>query len=292
MYKLVAVDLDGTMLNSYGEVTEKTKKSIKKAMSKGVEVVIASGRPIESIKNIAKEIGSKNYFIAGNGTILYDIKNEKIIYENYIKMQKILEIISICEKNDIYYNIYTDKEIITPRLQYNVLYYYKENNGRDEKKQTKISIIENIYEYIKNEGEKRNIKYLKMTICDKDPIIFKNCIKKIKKIKGIEILDISHMANKKIRQGNKTVKIEYCYTEIVAKNVDKWAAVKYLIEKLNIKQDEVIAIGDNFNDKKMIENAGLGIVMQGSTPQVVEVADYVTADNNSDGVGKALDKFL
>ena len=61
---------------------------------------------------------------------------------------------------------------------------------------------------------------------------------------------------------------------------------------MNIKREEVIAIGDNFNDKKMIENAGLGIVMKGSTPKVVEVADYITDDNNSDGVGKALEKFI
>ena len=79
MYKLVAIDLDGTMLNSYGIVTEKTKETIKKAQDKGVEVIIASGRPIDSIKTIAKEINSKNYFISGNGAILYDIKNNEII---------------------------------------------------------------------------------------------------------------------------------------------------------------------------------------------------------------------
>ena len=78
----------------------------------------------------------------------------------------------------------------------------------------------------------------------------------------------------------------------MAKNVDKWETVKLLMEKMNIKREEVIAIGDNFNDKKMIENAGLGIVMKGSTPKVVEVADYITDDNNSDGVGKALEKFI
>lgn len=73
MYKLVTVDLDGTLLNSYGEVTENTKEKIKKTQEKGVEIMIASGRPIDSIKTIAEEINSKKYFIAGNGAIIYAI---------------------------------------------------------------------------------------------------------------------------------------------------------------------------------------------------------------------------
>ena len=74
MYKLIAVDLDGTMLNKYGTVTEETKKTIKQTIEQGTDVIIASGRPIDSIKEIAKEIESNNYFIAGNGALIYDIK--------------------------------------------------------------------------------------------------------------------------------------------------------------------------------------------------------------------------
>ena len=77
MYKLIAVDLDGTMLNKYGTVTEETKKTIKQTIEQGTDVIIASGRPIDSIKEIAKEIESNNYFIAGNGALIYDIKKDK-----------------------------------------------------------------------------------------------------------------------------------------------------------------------------------------------------------------------
>ena len=105
MYQLVAIDLDGTMLNSYGMVTENTKNTIKKVIENGAEVMIASGRPIDSIKAIAKEIGSENYFIAGNGALIYDIKNDKIIYEKYMSKSKVLEIIKICEENSISYNV-------------------------------------------------------------------------------------------------------------------------------------------------------------------------------------------
>ena len=105
MYKLVAVDLDGTMLNSYGYITENTKNTIKKIIESGVEIIIASGRPLDSIKNIAKEIGSESYFIAGNGALIYDIKKDEIIYEKYMSKQKVLEIIKICEENSITYNV-------------------------------------------------------------------------------------------------------------------------------------------------------------------------------------------
>ena len=263
MYKLIAVDLDGTLLNSYGIVTENTKKMIKECINSGVETIIASGRPIDSIKTIAKEIGSEKYFIAGNGAIVYDIKEEKIIYEKFIPKEKILEIIKICEENSITYNLYTETTIIAKALKYNVLYYYKENLKKEENKKTKINIIENIYEYVK---KSENEKYLKITICDENKTIFDSIIRKLKKISDIEILDVSHMSRKIIKQGTKEISVEYYYTEISQKNVDKWYALEYLINLLNIKREEVIAIGDNINDKKMVENAGLGIVMEGATP--------------------------
>ena len=137
MYKLIAIDLDGTMLNSYGIITENTKEMIQKVYNKGVEIVIASGRNVNSIKNIAQELGCINYFIAGNGAILYDMKKENILYEKNLSKEKILEIIKICEENSIFYTVYTKKEIITKSLKYNVLYYYKENFKKEEDKKTR-----------------------------------------------------------------------------------------------------------------------------------------------------------
>lgn len=288
MYKFVGVDLDGTLLNGYGIVTENTKKTIENVMKKGIDVIIASGRPIDSIKTIAKEIKSEKYFIAGNGALIYDIKKDEIIYEQYMNKKKVLEIIKLCEENSIAYNVYTDKTILATALKYNVLYYHKENLKKAENKKTNISIVSNMYEYVKNMKEE---KFLKITICDENQTVFNSIMKKLRKIDGIEVLDVSHMSRKVIRQGTEDVPIEYYYTEISLKDVDKWNAIEYLIQKLNIKKEEVIAIGDNINDKKMIENAGLGIAPKGSTPIVTEIADYITDSNNNEGVAKALEKF-
>ena len=284
MYKLAAIDLDGTMLNQYGVITEKTKEAIQKAQQKGIEVIIASGRPIDSIKTIAKEIKSEKYFISGNGAIIYDITNDEIIYENTLKKQKVLEIVKICEENSIYYNIYTEKEIVAKSLQCNVLYYHKENVFKTEDEKTHINLVENIYDYIANRDE----KIVKITICDNNQTIFNSIMRKLKEISEIEILEVSHMSRKMIRQGTEEIPIEYFYTEISSKNVDKWNAIEVLKEKMNIKTEEIVAIGDNLNDKMMIENAGVGIAMGQSHPAVKEVANQVVATNVEDGVAEAL----
>lgn len=288
MYKLVVIDLDGTMLNQYGYINENTKNILKMVQDKGIEIVIASGRPIDSTKNFAKEINCKNYFVSGNGAIIYDIAKDEIIYENTLKKSKVLDIIKICEENSIFYNIYTEKEIITKNLQYNVLYYNKENVNKDELEKTQINIVENIYDYI----FERNEKIIKITICDENKSIFNAILRKLKEIDEIEVLDVSHMSKKTIKNGVDEVNVEYYYTEISAENVDKWYAIEFLKNKMQINNEEIIAIGDNINDKKMIENSGLGIAMGQSTPVVKEIANYITKSNLEDGVAEALNKIV
>ena len=288
MYKLSAIDLDGTMLNKYGIITQNTKDVIKKVQEKGIEVIIASGRTINSVKNFSKEINSENYFISGNGAITYDIKNDKILYENVLSKNKAQQVIKICEENSIYYSVYTENGIITKNLNYNTLYYYKENLNKEEKEKTHINIVQDVYNYIEEKDE----KILKIMICDNNQLVFKSILKKIKEITDIEILDVSHMSRKLIKQGTEEIALEYFYTEITSKNVDKWNALEMLIEMLNITKDEVITIGDNANDVKMIQNAGLGVAMGESAPYIKEQANIVTESNDNDGVAKILQQYL
>lgn len=290
MYKLIAIDLDGTLLNSNGILSNETKKILQEINEKDIKIVLASGRMIDSIKTISKEIGELEYLIAGNGSIVYDIKKEQILYKNLLRKEKVLEVIKICEENSIYYNIYTERELLAPSLKYNVLYYNNENANREEKDRTKINIIDNMYEYIK-ETERED--FLKITICDEDKMIFNSIIRKIKNIKDVDVLDVEHMSRKNIVQGTEVIEMSYSYTEVSAQNVDKWEAIKYILEKDNIKQEEVIAIGDNINDKKMIENAGLGIAMKGSTEEITKIANKITEEtNDSDGVAKILKRII
>ena len=288
MYKLVAIDLDGTMLNQYGIITEKTKKAISKAQEKGVEVMIASGRAITSVKRFSKEINSNKYFISGNGAITYDIKNNKILYENILSKTKAVKIIKICEENSIYYNVYTENGIIAKNLSYNTLYYYKDNLTKPDENRTHINIVENVYDYF----EQREEKILKIMICDEHKTVFNSIVRKLKELSEIEVLEVSHMSRKIIKQGTDEIALEYFYTEVSAKDVDKWNALEEIIGLMNISKEEVVTIGDNANDLKMITNAGLGVAMGESAPYVKQSADIIAPTNDEDGVAIILNKIF
>ena len=289
MYKLVAIDLDGTLLNSFGEVTENTKKALLDAKNQGVEIVLASGRPISSTKSLAIELGVDNYIISGNGAVVYDIKNEQAIYDKFLTKEQVLEVADICEENSIFYNIYTEEEVITKSLSYNVLFYHKENIKKIEEKRTHINVVQDVRKYIEESGKD---KFLKITVCDESKTIFNGIIRKLKEIGNIDILNIEHMSRKKFKIGTEEVSIEYHYTEITNENVNKWTAIEYLINKLNIDKKDVVAIGDNINDKEMIENSGLGIVMGNSNPLMKEIGNVIVSDNNSEGVLEAFNKYI
>ena len=285
MYKLIAIDLDGTLLNSYGQISEKNRLALKQVQKNGTEIVLSSGRSTNSVKNIANDIGNNKYIICGNGSLIYDLQKEEIIYDKFIEKKKALQIINICEQNSIYYNVYTENMVIAKTLNNNVMFYHQENANKPDSKKTKINLVPNIYEYVEN-LENENI--LKFTISDSSSIIFNSIIRKLREIRNIDVLDVAHMSRKIIKSGTEEVSLEYYYTEITSKDVDKWNAIEWLAKELDIKKEEIMAIGDNVNDKMMIENAGLGVAMGNSAPYIKEIADKVVTSNNEDGVAEAI----
>jgi hypothetical protein len=288
-YKLLAIDLDGTLLNSYGEISDENKIALKKAQEAGIEIVLASGRVPMSIKKYADEINSKKYLIAGNGTLLVDIKNDDIIYDNFIPKEKALEIIKICQENSVFCNIYTQKSIITKSLNYNIQYYYYENSRKSEEQRTNINVVNDLYKHIK---EVNTSPISKINICDENRTIFNSIINKLKNIRNINILEIEHMSRKVIKTGTEYTDIQYYYTEITNQNADKWEAIKELMKIMNISKEQIIAIGDNINDKLMIENAGLGIIMGDSALSIQNMKNLVTKNNNSNGVAYAINNYI
>ncbi len=288
MYKLIAMDIDGTLLNSYGEVSLKNKEAIELALKKNIEVVLTSGRMPKAILPIANEIKADKYIISGNGAAIYDVQNDKIIYNSYLTKKKVLEIIDICEKNSMFYNVYTNDVILTKSLSYNILFYHNENKRNPEDKKIKINIVNDIYKYVK-EYEKED--FLKVTICDNDEFVFKSIMNKIKNIRNVDILEVAHMSKKIIKHGSEEHEIAYYYTEITNRNVNKWTALEMLLKKLKIEKEELITIGDNVNDKEMIENAGLGIVTGNASPEMKKIANKIVSSNNENGVAEAIIKY-
>lgn len=289
MYKLITIDIDGTLLDSKGNISENIKSTLQKAKEKGTEVVLTSGRPIKSTLSIANDLKIDNYIISGNGSVLLDVKNNDFIFEGFLDKEKVFEIAEFCEKNSIYYNIYTTDEIVCNQIKYNTIFYHTENIYKPANKRTDINLVENTLKYIKNLEDP---KFLKITIADESEKIFGNIVRKLKEKYDLSILDTSYMSRKIIRQGSFNIEINYFYTEITNKNINKWRAIEALIDKLKISEEEVMGIGDNFNDIEMIENSGLGVAMGNSADEIKKVADFVTEDNNNDGVSIAISKFL
>lgn len=219
--------------------------------------------------------------------MIYDFQEDKLIYNKFLSQKKVLQLIEICEENSIYYSVYTQDSIITKNLNYNVLFYHQENANKPDSKKTQIHIVDNIYDYVANREES---DYIKVTICDDNNIIFQSIIKKLRTVKEIDVLDVGHMSRKVIKSGTEEFKIEYFYTEVSCRNVDKWTAISYLINQLGINKEEVIAIGDNINDQTMLENAGLSVAMSNSAPYIQKMAKMVTTSNNEDGVAKIIEE--
>lgn len=289
MYKLIVVDLDGTLLNSRGELSAENENALKKAKNKGIKIAICSGRILPSIKNICLERGIGDYLISGNGSQIYDVQKNEIIYENCMDINMALKLVKFCEENSIYYSISAENSIIASSLSYNILAYNNENYGKLDENKTKINLTQNIYEYIK---EYSGNKFIKFTICDSNKIILDKVIKKLKEIKGIEVIEFPHMSTKNIKNGNENMDITYYYAEIIKANANKWETTKYLADMLNIDYKKIVSFGDNINDKELIQNSGLGIAMKNGSDYVKDIADKVTLKNDENGVAEAIDEIL
>lgn len=288
MYKFVAIDIDGTLLNSNGELTHRCVETIRRVVNNGVKVVLTSGRVTDSVRVIANKLNVEQYMICDNGASIYDFKEEKNIMANYIDKETVLNILDTCIENNIYYMIFTPKEIIVKDLKHMALAFYKQrHNCNDEA--TGISQIKYAgREYV----EKLEDKFIRIIVCDQDRAIYNSIVSKLASYDSVELMSAPHVSNKIIRESDREYLISYSYAELLPKNTNKWNAIKFLIDKFGIKQEEVIAIGDNFNDLEMIKNAGLGVAMNNGSPVAKEIARVVAPSNDQDGVAIVLEHYV
>lgn len=283
MYKLIAIDIDGTLLNSKSELTENTIEVLKKASEKGIYIVLTSGRMTSVIKEFCKKIGADKFLIAENGASIVDLQTDELIYKNYISKKVVLDIVDMCEENNIYYMIYTNRELIVKNLKHMALFFYKQNYNPNARLETHIANREYI--------ELLEDHFTKIMICDEDRAIYNSIVNKLRKNSNVDVMDIPHISTKVLNIGTEEKVISYSYADIAAKDTNKWSAIEYLITMLGIKSDEVIAIGDNINDMQMIKKAGLGVAMTNGSPAVREIADEIAPSNDEDGVAYIVKKY-
>lgn len=284
MYKLVAIDIDGTLLNSKGEMTDRTKQVLRKASEQGIYIVLTSGRLTDTVEKFCNEIGADKYLIAENGASIINLQTKELEFSKYISKDVVNKVLDICDENNIYYMVYTNKELIVKNIKHMAMFFYKQNYNPNARIKTIVSGRDYINAVTDN--------FTKLMICDEDRAIYNNIVAKLSKIPEIDVLPVPHISNKQLELDGKETVLEYSYADISAKGTNKWTAIKELMTKLGISENEVIAIGDNINDIKMIENAGLGVAMKNGSPHVRALADVVAPSNNEDGVAYIVEKYV
>ena len=278
MIKLLASDIDGTIIDKDNKISPYNIEAIKKLNTTNVEFTLCTEKTYFMIKDFCKQVNA-SYGIFGNGTQIIDLKTGKEIIRNSLKQYDIETCIDIANKNNLYVHIYTDNKIIS---QGN-LKYMAYRNYKLYKENITFSVVEDLKQYIKL----NNPSILKLIISGKSNL---NTVKQ-------EILLNQNLSVMQIKKYNeykdKIINEEYEYLDIVPKAINKYNSLKQLCNYLNITENEIMAIGDNINDIDMIENAAIGVAIGGSYQEVLKKASYVTKNSAKDGgFAEAVYKFI
>ncbi len=266
-YKLVAIDMDGTLLNRTNQVSERTKKSIELAKEKGVHIILSTGRILKSALYYSETLGLKNPIIASNGAIIVD-EASKIIFNKPIESNLVENIVNMARKNNIYYHFYDEVNFYSHVIDEEVLRFYNEGNSG-----MKIDI--RLFDDIKEITQSKDINVYKFLFIDDN----KDKLHKFR----MELDELENITTSSSWANN---------IEAMSKNVSKGEALKELCHRLNVKSSEVIAIGDSENDLSMLKFAGLGVSMGNGDEKIKLKADYITDTNDKDGVAKVIENFV
>jgi len=264
-YKLIASDMDGTLVDDDSKLSERTKAAIIKAVDAGVLFVAATGRPFSNV-NIVNELYDADMpCIVFNGAASYMSKSEKLLFERFLDYDLATEAFEIGQKKGVAQIMWTG-----PRLW--------ANRRCDETNQ---------YEAI--------CKDLTMTIVE-DLATIKDEVEGVSKVLWIDHPDnIKRMSvEMKAHFGDKL----NCFSsmshflEFVSKDASKGSALAEIGRLYGIDRSEMIAVGDAYNDVCMLEYAGLGVAVDNAPDDIKEICDYVTSSNNDDGVAEVIEKFV
>lgn len=267
MYKLIALDIDGTLLNTNKEVTIEVFEAIQNAKEQGVKVVLSTGRPLPGVKPLLDKLQLNNtgdYVVCFNGAVVQDIGNEAVVSKLEMSVDDFKYINNIAKENNLHIHINTPDAVLTPN----------ENVGQYTLLEADLNKIP--YKYIPENEINDSVTFCKIMIID-EPDLLEELLPKLPK----EAYDKYTI-----------VRSAPFFLEFLNKDANKGTGMEKLCKELNITADEVIAVGDEENDRHMIEFAGLGVAMGNARDSIKEIADYITDTNDNHGVAKVIDKFI
>ncbi|MBB6696727.1 Cof-type HAD-IIB family hydrolase [Clostridium algidicarnis] len=271
-YKMICTDMDGTLLNTNKEISDKTKEAIKRADEMGVHVVLSTGRMFNSANYYASMIDIKTPIISANGAFIRDRSKEDVIYKNVLGKENCKILLEILKRHKIHGHFHTPSALFSDKLVFSAKIYDDMNKDLPEDNKIEINIIKDNWDEVFEKNEESIVKCIGI---DEDVEKVKRAKIDMLKVKGIEV--VSSYENN---------------FEIMTKGVSKGRGVEILAAYYNIKPEEIICIGDNENDLSMIKFAGLGVAMGNAPSNIKEEADYVTDTNDNDGVAKVIEKFI
>ena len=266
MYKAIFIDLDGTLIRKDHSLSQLTIHTIAKAKEKGYLVVLVSARPLSGMLPIATQLDLAEGPLASlNGA--YISINQQILLDVGIPAsltRRIHDLLLPFDPTVIYYH---QDQWFCDHKDYYTDY---------EQRITHIPVTIEPFEKTISSWEKQGTGPNKLLVVTGED-----------RMADLRAHLSTHLGEELTLANSKTI-----YLEVMARAASKLQAIRWMIDRFGIAQSEVIAIGDNYNDREMIEFAGCGIAM-GNAPEAIRaVADYVTTSNNEDGVARALIKIL
>lgn len=269
--KLVAMDLDHTLLNDDKKISKHTEDVLREAIRRGVYIVPATGRIFKSIPDFLKNIEGVRYALCCNGATVYDRYKDEIIYTNHLAKETVFEIFDVLEKYHCTHDIYQNGQgYMEPRFLDHLPEYGVKAHTFDLVKATRLP-VEDLRDYICNNP----------LGIEKISSFFDNMEDRraaFDELRDRNIASVSSSLSNNI--------------EINQFGCDKGDGLTHLAEHLGIPMSQVMACGDASNDTKMIEAAGIGVVMENGMEELKEIADFVTKTNNQDGVAYAIEKLV
>lgn len=265
--KLIAIDMDGTLLNHQHLITLRVKEAISRARDKGVHVVLATGRPFIGVQRYLMELDLQQegqFCITNNGALVQRADNGDCIAEVTLSFADYLYFEQLSRQLGVHFQA-LDKSLL-----------YTANKDISEFTIHEASMTGIPLRYRSVEEMDRSLTFPKVMMID-PPEVLDEAIKRLPQ---------------EARENYTILKSAPYYLEILHKQVNKGAGVKALADRLGLSRDEVMAIGDQENDLAMLEFAGTGIAMGNGIESVKAISQFVTKTNMEDGVAHAIEKFV
>lgn len=265
-YKMIVLDLDGTLTNRDKIITQHTKDVLKQAMEKGKIVVLASGRPTCGVTPLAEELELEKYggyILSFNGGVIQDCRTKEVVLKQMLPVEVNRKIAELAEKERVALMAYQDEWLIT-------------NDPESEYVQLESRITHMTIRQVEHMADYLDFAVPKMIMTDD----------------GDYLATIEGRVKAALGKNLSVYRSEPFFLEILPTGIDKAQRLEKLLEMIGISREEIIACGDGYNDLTMIQYAGLGVAMENAVLPVRKAADYITLSNNDDGVAHVVEKFM